>query len=250
MDMPAPAVESGMEVDYAKVLEDKARSTSGFANQARDESVMSDSSADVNDVVGGRPNGHGGAVAIPPAPSSLYSRDSVHNGSQTSLGQFGEMNLASSYGGDSRRGSIPHLYASSPSPHLPPALSTAATPNHSREGSPTPAVLALPESDVPRNTHRPEEQGSPTELAELQAPIFSILADMRQQRMSLCQTLRQYVFVYRGECSFRNSPSASAAGADNPLPFTVVFQGVLDIIDEERRGVSDMQHDDKKRQGE
>lgn len=30
---------------------------------------------------------------------------------------------------------------------------------------------------------------------------------------------------------------------------TVVFQGVLDIIDEERRGVSDMHHDDKKRQG-
>jgi len=194
MDMPAPAVASGMEVDYAKVLEDKARSTSGFAHRARDESAMSDSSVDVNDAAS-QPNGHHG-VAIPPAPSSLYSRGSVHNGSQTSLGLFGEMNLASSYGGDSRRGSIPHLYASSPSPHMP--SSTAATPNRSREGSPTSAVPALPESDVPRNTHRPEEQGSPTELAELRAPIFSILADMRQQRMSLCQTLRQYVFVYRG----------------------------------------------------
>lgn len=194
MDMPAPAVESGMEVDYAKVLEDKARLTSGFPNQARDESAMSDSSIDVNDVTS-RTNGHG--IAIPPAPSSLYSRGSVHNGSQTSLGQFGEMNLASSYGGDSRRGSVPHLFASSPSPHF---SSTAATPNRSREGSPTPAVPSLPESDVPRNTHRPEEQGSPTELAELRAPIFSILADMRQQRMSLCQTLRQYVFVYRGQC--------------------------------------------------
>lgn len=37
----------------------------------------------------------------------------------------------------------------------------------------------------------------PQLLSSLQDPVQSVLEDMREQRMSLCQSLRQYVFVHR-----------------------------------------------------
>ena len=43
-------------------------------------------------------------------------------------------------------------------------------------------------------------------------PIREVLEDMREQRMSLCQSLRQYVFVHRA-----------------------VVEGVLAMVDEEKK---------------
>ncbi|KZW02129.1 hypothetical protein EXIGLDRAFT_744852 [Exidia glandulosa HHB12029] len=41
------------------------------------------------------------------------------------------------------------------------------------------------------------QDDSPPPLSEMAEPIRELLEDMRQQRMSLCQTLRQYIFVHR-----------------------------------------------------
>jgi len=49
------------------------------------------------------------------------------------------------------------------------------------------------------------------ELADLPEPVCAVVQDMREQRMSLCQSLRQYVFVH-----------------------AVVVEGALAVIDEER----------------
>jgi hypothetical protein len=49
-------------------------------------------------------------------------------------------------------------------------------------------------------------------LSTLDEPIHRVIEDMREQRMSLCQSLRQYVFVHRA-----------------------VIEGVLMLIDEERK---------------
>jgi hypothetical protein len=48
-------------------------------------------------------------------------------------------------------------------------------------------------------------------LSTLDEPIHRVIEDMREQRMSLCQSLRQYVFVHRA-----------------------VIEGVLMLVDEER----------------
>ena len=47
--------------------------------------------------------------------------------------------------------------------------------------------------NLPRKLHSKEP---PRLLSTLDEPIRQILEDMREQRMSLCQTLRQYVFVH------------------------------------------------------
>lgn len=52
---------------------------------------------------------------------------------------------------------------------------------------------------------------SPPLLSSYQNPICMVIQDMREQRMSLCQSLRQYVFVH-----------------------AVVIEGALQIIDEEQ----------------
>lgn len=193
MDTPAPLVPSGMEVDYAKVLERKA------SRLADEESAMSESSYDHADGTHHTSSTETRPINMPAGPS-VYSSPSVHtSGSQVSLGQFGEMNLG-------RRGSVPSLFSSSSQ-----SLATPQPFGIARESSPS-AVTGLPASDVPRDVHRPDAPyQSPTELADIRAPIFNILSDMRQQRMSLCQTLRQYVFVYRGQ-----SPSSF-------LPLGLIF---------------------------
>ena len=60
----------------------------------------------------------------------------------------------------------------------------------------------------PRRLH---DNASPELLSSYNEPVRSLLDDMREQRMSLCQSLRQYVFVHRA-----------------------IVEGALDIVDEER----------------
>ncbi|KDQ30254.1 hypothetical protein PLEOSDRAFT_1095875 [Pleurotus ostreatus PC15] len=52
---------------------------------------------------------------------------------------------------------------------------------------------------------------SPTALSSFEDPICEVVQDMREQRMSLCQSLRQYVFVH-----------------------AAIIEGALMIVDEER----------------
>ncbi|KAI0960931.1 hypothetical protein AcV7_000170 [Taiwanofungus camphoratus] len=61
----------------------------------------------------------------------------------------------------------------------------------------------------PRRLH---EDTSPPLLSTYDEPIRRVVEDMREQRMSLCQSLRQYVFVHRA-----------------------VIEGALMIVDEERQ---------------
>ena len=61
----------------------------------------------------------------------------------------------------------------------------------------------------PRQLH--DDRHSPALLSTLDEPIHRVIEDMREQRMSLCQSLRQYVFVHRA-----------------------VIEGVLMLVDEER----------------
>jgi protein tyrosine phosphatase len=61
----------------------------------------------------------------------------------------------------------------------------------------------------PRRLH--DDRHSPVLLSTLDEPIHRVIEDMREQRMSLCQSLRQYVFVHRA-----------------------VIEGVLMSVDEER----------------
>ena len=58
----------------------------------------------------------------------------------------------------------------------------------------------------PRQLHG---TASPVLLSSYSQPVRSILEDMREQRMSLCQSLRQYVFVHRA-----------------------IVEGALDLVDE------------------
>ncbi|KAH9964523.1 hypothetical protein BC827DRAFT_1265795 [Russula dissimulans] len=60
----------------------------------------------------------------------------------------------------------------------------------------------------PRRLH--DDRYSPVLLSTLDEPIHRVIEDMREQRMSLCQSLRQYVFVHRA-----------------------VIEGVLMLVDEE-----------------
>ena len=61
---------------------------------------------------------------------------------------------------------------------------------------------------LPRPLHT---EASPPFLSSYGNPIWTVIQDMREQRMSLCQSLRQYVFVH-----------------------AAVIEGTLQIVDEER----------------
>jgi len=56
---------------------------------------------------------------------------------------------------------------------------------------------------------RDDLRGSPPMLSSFAEPIREVLEDMREQRMSLCQSLRQYVFAHRA-----------------------IVKGALDLVDE------------------
>ncbi|KAJ3973191.1 hypothetical protein EV361DRAFT_796691 [Lentinula raphanica] len=74
----------------------------------------------------------------------------------------------------------------------------------SRNGDPH----SSPDLSYPRPLHNDQ---SPQALSSLDEPLMEVLQDMREQRMSLCQSLRQYVFVH-----------------------AAVIEGALMIVDEER----------------
>ncbi|KAF8633973.1 hypothetical protein AX15_001151 [Amanita polypyramis BW_CC] len=70
-----------------------------------------------------------------------------------------------------------------------------------------------------KGPRRPHEDESPVELSSFGEPIWEVVQDMREQRMSLCQSLRQYVFVH-----------------------AAIIEGALMIVDEERqRGMAEDQ---------
>ena len=82
----------------------------------------------------------------------------------------------------------------------------------SPSNSPSPPDFYGDENDiyfkVPRKLHQTD---SPPLLSTLREPIREVLEDMREQRMSLCQSLRQYVFAHR-----------------------VILEGALEVVDEEK----------------
>ncbi|KIJ45249.1 hypothetical protein M422DRAFT_251429 [Sphaerobolus stellatus SS14] len=86
----------------------------------------------------------------------------------------------------------------------------------SRSTSPTAAEL-LQGVDMAfdyTNPRRLHNNASPKLLSHYTEPVRCILEDMREQRMSLCQSLRQYVFVHRA-----------------------IIEGALEIVDDERAGL-------------
>ncbi|KAI0736049.1 hypothetical protein C8Q76DRAFT_714283 [Earliella scabrosa] len=69
------------------------------------------------------------------------------------------------------------------------------------------------ESSPPlREPRRLHDDASPPLLSTYDEPIRRVIEDMREQRMSLCQSLRQYVFVHRA-----------------------IIEGALMVVDEEKR---------------
>lgn len=124
---------------------------------------------------------------------------SSQTGSSTSLVNLGNMNLGSS-STDGRRASLPFNIR-----HRPSFSSFHSTSSGlSRESSPPPfepsasAVENGPGGLPPPRCMGRERDRSNTALSDLKEPILNVLEDMREQRMSLCQTLRQFVFAYRG----------------------------------------------------
>lgn len=73
---------------------------------------------------------------------------------------------------------------------------------------PTPRTMVF-DYTAPRRLH---DDTSPLLLSTYDEPIRRVVEDMREQRMSLCQSLRQYVFVHRA-----------------------IIEGALMIVDEEKR---------------
>jgi len=81
--------------------------------------------------------------------------------------------------------------------------------------SPSSLGREIMDSSVDDRRPRPlhvETSGLPVPLSTFQEPIWEVIQDMREQRMSLCQTLRQYVFVH-----------------------AAIIEGALTIVDEEKR---------------
>jgi protein-tyrosine phosphatase len=62
----------------------------------------------------------------------------------------------------------------------------------------------------PRALHS-QSGARPVRLSAFEDPIWEVVQDMREQRMSLCQSLRQYVFVH-----------------------AAIIEGALMVVDEER----------------
>jgi hypothetical protein len=81
--------------------------------------------------------------------------------------------------------------------------SRPGSPNPNRLASENPSQTSSEAYVPPRKQRRGNETNGPlSPLGDLKEPVKDVLEDMRQQRMSLCQTLRQYVFAYRGTSIF------------------------------------------------
>jgi tyrosine-protein phosphatase 2/3 len=99
----------------------------------------------------------------------------------------------------------PHRVLSKPSPPLPhPSSSPEQTPDRLVE-----EPRARVDYKEPRQLH---DLNSPVLLSSFEEPIWEVVQDMREQRMSLCQSLRQYVFVH-----------------------AAIIEGALMVVDEERK---------------
>ncbi|KAF9056400.1 hypothetical protein BJ165DRAFT_1433114 [Panaeolus papilionaceus] len=107
----------------------------------------------------------------------------------------------------------------------PSAPSAAPSADESRSGAslqhPVPSTRPLLSTSSPSDDNfkpfhykqpRPlNTSKTPTSLATFDEPIWEVIQDMREQRMSLCQSLRQYVFVH-----------------------AAIIEGALMVIDEEQ----------------
>ncbi|KAI0321012.1 hypothetical protein OF83DRAFT_1280764 [Amylostereum chailletii] len=101
---------------------------------------------------------------------------------------------------------IPALPSKTPPDYMMVSRSESQSQSQSQAQSQSPPTF---DYTLPRVLH--DDRHSPTLLSSLDEPIRRVIEDMREQRMSLCQSLRQYVFVHRA-----------------------VIEGVLMLIDEER----------------
>ncbi len=88
-------------------------------------------------------------------------------------------------------------------PSLPKAAETRTPVDSPPSETPSPTLRE------PRRLH---DDASPPLLSTYSEPIRRVIEDMREQRMSLCQSLRQYVFVHRA-----------------------IIEGALMIVDEEKK---------------
>jgi hypothetical protein len=81
---------------------------------------------------------------------------------------------------------------------------------------------------LPRTLHG---GGSPRPLSSLDEPIQQVVEDIREQRMSLCQSLRQYVFVHQAiiEGALALVEEEHAAEAEGALPDQVPGTSFLDV---------------------
>ncbi|KAF4572422.1 hypothetical protein EYR36_006927 [Pleurotus pulmonarius] len=90
----------------------------------------------------------------------------------------------------------------------PGSRSRSTPPSLSASAGKTSARATTVDYKEPRPLHG---KFSPTALSSFEDPICEVVQDMREQRMSLCQSLRQYVFVH-----------------------AAIIEGALMIVDEER----------------
>ncbi|RPD56252.1 hypothetical protein L227DRAFT_508776 [Lentinus tigrinus ALCF2SS1-6] len=94
--------------------------------------------------------------------------------------------------------------------------SSKADPRPASKEDKSSASADTPRSEMPSPTLREprklHDDTSPPPLSTYTDPIRRVIEDMREQRMSLCQSLRQYVFVHRA-----------------------IIEGALMIVDEEKK---------------
>ncbi|KAI0770943.1 hypothetical protein BD413DRAFT_613474 [Trametes elegans] len=102
-----------------------------------------------------------------------------------------------------------------PSPALSAKPSQTSSSSTARSASEATARTGPPSPTLkePRKLH---DDSSPPLLSTYDEPIKRVIEDMREQRMSLCQSLRQYVFVHRA-----------------------IIEGALMIVDEEKKRKAD-----------